>query len=277
MASAFHIGKVSLNINANLVSDGVQISDVKQRCAATRKVDVEHLPLSERRLMFSSFSNVLEFRSSKSFTRSPKVQCASRQFETPPDAIIQTEIDAFSDVETQQLQQTNDAEVRVQVSRKIRQFGKTGKLKSAIEAVRKMQDSGVAPDNVLITSLMDCCIRSKNISMAEDVFNSMFTETLRPDAITFTVLFRAYGTQDPPQWIKIQQLLGRMEMDFDIVPTTSVFNELIDVCSRINDVEKGMDYIERMQALKLEPDWFTFEAIKRRKTLRAHFRKVFGK
>jgi hypothetical protein len=42
---------------------------------------------------------------------------------------------------------------------------------------------------------------------------------LKPDEVTFAVLLRGYGAQDPPAWQQIDATLTRMKVDFSIDPS----------------------------------------------------------
>lgn len=183
-------------------------------------------------------------------------------------------------------------QIRIDVSRRIRQHAKEGNLPAAIEAFTEMQIEGVAPDVVAATALIDCCVRCGEMARAERAFTSLFSPaastaatasspsrpsaaSLKPDAIVVGVMLRAYGQRNPPQWSKIQQLLSRMEAEFGLQPSAAIFNELVDICARDNEVERGMQLLERMAQAGVEPDEYTFAAVKRRRSLRSHFKKLF--
>ncbi|CAI7767141.1 unnamed protein product [Closterium sp. NIES-53] len=196
-------------------------------------------------------------------------------------------------------QAAKEARVRAEVSRRIRQLGREGNASAAVELFTQMQADGIAPDAMAATALIDCCVRCGELARAERTFFNLFskapanstssspssssssdsdvgrTANLVPDAVAVGVLLRAYGRKSPPQWAKIQQLLTRMELDFGLQPSTAIFNELMDICARDNAVDRGVQLLDRMAEAGVEPDAFTFEAVKRRRTLRSHFKKLF--
>ncbi|CAI5515852.1 unnamed protein product [Closterium sp. Naga37s-1] len=194
-------------------------------------------------------------------------------------------------------QAAKEARVRAEVSRRIRQLGREGNASAAVELFTQMQADGIAPDAMAATALIDCCVRCGELARAERTFFNLFskapasttsspsssssdsdvgrTANLVPDAVAVGVLLRAYGRKSPPQWAKIQQLLTRMELDFGMQPSTAIFNELMDICARDNAVDRGVQLLDRMAEAGVEPDAFTFEAVKRRRTLRSHFKKLF--
>ncbi|GJP56579.1 hypothetical protein CLOM_g15635 [Closterium sp. NIES-68] len=191
-----------------------------------------------------------------------------------------------------------EARVRAEVSRRIRQLGREGNASAAVELFTQMQADGIAPDAMAATALIDCCVRCGELARAERTFFNLFSKApptsssssiastassdvgraanLVPDAVAVGVLLRAYGRKSPPQWAKIQQLLTRMELDFGLQPSTAIFNELMDICARDNAVDRGVQLLDRMAEAGVEPDVFTFEAVKRRRTLRSHFKKLFN-
>lgn len=94
--------------------------------------------------------------------------------------------------------------------------------------------------------------------------------------MTFAVLLRGYLSSSTPQWAAGSTLLVTMERDYSIPPTALTFNALLEACARTNDLERGIQIIERMADQGVEPDAFTLEAVKQRKSLRSHLKKIFG-
>ncbi|KAF5833392.1 hypothetical protein DUNSADRAFT_10298, partial [Dunaliella salina] len=99
---------------------------------------------------------------------------------------------------------------------------------------------------------------------------------LEPDEVAFAVLLRGYGNATPPNWQKIDATLTTMQLKYGLVPATTSYNALLEVCCRTNDVERGEDIIDRMHTDEVEPDEFTEAAVASRRTLRAYLRKVFS-
>jgi len=44
---------------------------------------------------------------------------------------------------------------------------------------------------------------------------------LQPDEVTFAVMLRGYGSQNPPEWQKIDAVLTQMKATFGLEPTAS--------------------------------------------------------
>ena len=118
-------------------------------------------------------------------------------------------------------------------------------------------------------------MRCKKVEMAESVFEELFNGLLQPDEVTFAVMVRGYGDQEPPRWTAISNVIATMEKEFGIVPSTLTYNALLEVCSKTNDEPRGAEIITRMAAAKIEPDDFTIEAVRQRKSLRSLLKKTF--
>eukprot|EP00850_Spirogloea_muscicola_P022836 SM000314S12180 [mRNA] locus=s314:67734:68461:+ [translate_table: standard] len=118
---------------------------------------------------------------------------------------------------------------------------------------------------------MDACVRCGDVARAHRTFNTFFTgaAAMRPDGVALGVLLRAYGASRPPQWGKITQLLDVADRSLLVVPSLAVYNELLDICARENNVDKGQQLLERMRAAGLQPDSLTFRVVSRRKALRS--------
>lgn len=140
----------------------------------------------------------------------------------------------------------------------------------------EMARLGVQPDSIAATALLDACARNGKMDMATSVFEELFDGLLAPDDVTFAVLVRGYGEADPPQWAAISGLLGMMDTRFQLKPSTAVYNSLLDICARTKDDERGYEVIERMHRSAVETDARTLDAVRNRKSLRSHLKRVFG-
>ena len=168
----------------------------------------------------------------------------------------------------------SEKEIRSEVTRRIKALGRQGKVKDAIKELATMARMGVEPDTLSATALIDACVRSNKMEMAESVFEEMFGELLVPDEVAFMVLVRGYGDQYPPQWTQIASTLSVMEHSYGIEPTILTFNTLLEVCSKTNDEERGMEIIDRMDDQGVVPNDGSFEAVKNRKSLRGRLKKL---
>lgn len=170
----------------------------------------------------------------------------------------------------------NEDEARIlsEVTRRIKNLGRKGKVRDAIKELAGMARMGIQPDTQAATALVDACVRAKKMEMAETVFDELFGELLVPDEVAFSVMIRGYGEEYPPQWTSIASMLSTMEHTYGVEPTVLTFNTLLEVCSKTNDEDRGAEIIERMQASGVQPNDLSFEAVRQRKSLRSLLKKL---
>eukprot|EP00889_Picochlorum_renovo_P008502 jgi/Picre1/35532/NNA_002993.t1 len=68
----------------------------------------------------------------------------------------------------------NMTRIRAEVTRRIKNLGRQGKVKDAIKELANMARMGVQPDTLSATALVDACVKSNKIEMAENVFDELF-------------------------------------------------------------------------------------------------------
>eukprot|EP00850_Spirogloea_muscicola_P011181 SM000068S20613 [mRNA] locus=s68:632506:633325:+ [translate_table: standard] len=88
---------------------------------------------------------------------------------------------------------------------------------------------------------MDACVRCGDVARAHRTFDAFFTgaTAMRPDGVALGVLLRAYGASRPPHWGRITQLLDVADRSLLVAPSLAVYNELLDICARENNVDKA--------------------------------------
>lgn len=182
------------------------------------------------------------------------------------------------------------AQVLAQVTRRIRDHGKAGRIRDAIAELASLSSKGLQPDRLAATALVAACAARptpQNMTVAEGVFEELFGDggdeegegdgegpLLRPDEVTFAVLLRGYGAANPPLWPKIDATLGRMRRAFGIEPTATSYNALLEVCVRTGDMDRAMDVVDRMADDGVAPDAQTALVCARKRALRAYARKA---
>lgn len=168
----------------------------------------------------------------------------------------------------------DEARILSEVTRRIKNLGRKGKVRDAIKELAAMARMGIQPDTQAATALVDACVRAKKMEMAESVFDELFGELLVPDEVAFSVMIRGYGEEYPPQWTSIASMLSTMEHTYGVEPTVLTFNTLLEVCSKTNDEDRGAEIIERMQASGVQPNDLSFDAVRQRKSLRSLLKKL---
>ncbi|KXZ55042.1 hypothetical protein GPECTOR_3g201 [Gonium pectorale] len=161
---------------------------------------------------------------------------------------------------------------RAEVTKRIKALGASGRVREAISALAGLANLGIQPDTRAATALVQAC--SRDMELAQSIFDEMFGEFLTPDEVSFAVLLRGYGALNPPDWQRIDTTLTTMRVKYGIEPTAVSFNALLEVCCRTSDIDRGQDIIDRMAADGVEPDEFTEEVVAKRRVLRSYLRKT---
>jgi len=166
----------------------------------------------------------------------------------------------------------------IQATRRIKQLGREKQPNMAIRTLADLANQGIQPDRIAATAVIDACVASNKMDLAENVFQELFGSgnLMEPDEVTFSVLIKGYG-QDVanPKWAKIRQTLQTMETD-GIELTTCTYNTLLEICATCNDWQRGMQVLDQMHDTSVAPDQMTLEIVKKKKTLRAHCKKLFS-
>ena len=161
--------------------------------------------------------------------------------------------------------------ILLQTTRKIKALGEKGRAKEAITLMAGLAEQGVQPDTVAATTLVRACTR--DMTLAQSVFDELFGSFLQPDEVSFAVLLRGYGMK--PDWVKIDKTLTEMRTK-NIEPSAISFNALLEICVRTNDLDRGQEIIDRMSADGVQPDEFTLDVVSKRKVLRSAVKKAFS-
>jgi hypothetical protein len=71
---------------------------------------------------------------------------------------------------------TREREVRQQVTRRIKTLGQQRKFKEAVQELASLATLGIQPDTQAATALLAACTRSRDMQMAQSVFEQLFGE-----------------------------------------------------------------------------------------------------
>lgn len=205
--------------------------------------------------------------------RTQVVQKSLRTLRTPPSE--KPTISRRLCIQNGQMSKTDD-EIRKEVTKRIIKFGRTNNPHEAVQALVDMGLKGVQPDIKAATATLAACVSCGQIQLAAKVYDEIFLQrVVKPDLLVFETLLRGYMACTPPQWGKSEALVAEMERVFGLQPSAATFNTLLEGCVRSNDTEMGNKLLDRMVAKDVYPDSKTYEVIKRKKILRAYFKKTF--
>ena len=163
-----------------------------------------------------------------------------------------------------QLSDDERMQVLIATTSQIKELGRRGKPRQAIEALAGMGREGVQPDVIAVTAVIEACCQNGEVELAVRVFRELFGERLAPDEVSFAALIRGYSTSGADGGIDWRGINGiiRLMRQYDVPASTLTYTTLLQLCSRTNDVERGMKIIEQMGKEGVEVDGTTLMAVK---------------
>jgi hypothetical protein len=78
--------------------------------------------------------------------------------------------------EEEQSPAAREKEVRQEVTRRIKQLGQQRKFKEAVQELASLATLGIQPDTQAATALLAACTRSRDMKMAQSIFEQLFGE-----------------------------------------------------------------------------------------------------
>ena len=160
------------------------------------------------------------------------------------------------------------------VTRKLMDCRKRKAASNAVDLLVSLGRAGIEPDLLASTTCLGACVAAGKMDLALKVFEEVFEEkVVQPDEVVFTELIRGYLAADPPSWTRAMNTLDKMER-FDVSPSSLSYNVLLAKCAADNELERAEDVVDRMADEGVEPDRFTMEAVKKRRSIRSYAKKV---
>ena len=168
-----------------------------------------------------------------------------------------------------------DEEVNLKdVTRKLVDCRKRKAASNAVDLLVSLGRAGIEPDLLASTTCLGACVAAGKMDLALKVFEEVFDKrVVEPDEVVFTELIRGYLASSPPSWTRAMNTLDRMEA-FDVTPGALSYNILLAKCADDNELERAEDIVDRMADEGVEPDRFTMEAVKKRRSIRSYAKKV---
>eukprot|EP00879_Flechtneria_rotunda_P020869 GHRR01021972.1.p1 GENE.GHRR01021972.1~~GHRR01021972.1.p1 ORF type:complete len:174 (+),score=76.27 GHRR01021972.1:823-1344(+) len=120
-------------------------------------------------------------RPCRSFTRtgSNSSSSSSRSWQPSSRPVMQPRhaSSITAQAEQQQPPAEREKEIRQQVTRRIKQLGEQRKFKEAVQELASLAQVGVQPDTQAATALLAACTRSRDMKVAQSVFDQLFAKT----------------------------------------------------------------------------------------------------
>jgi len=161
-----------------------------------------------------------------------------------------------------------------EVTKKLMDCRRRKAAANAVDLLVSLGRAGIDPDLLAATTCLGACVAAGKMDLAQKVFEEVFDKgVVKPDEIVFTELMRGHLALDPPAWPRVMGLLNRMP-SYDLTPTAQTYNLLLAKCADANDLERAEELIERMNDTDVEPDKYTYDAVKKRRSIRSYAKKV---
>eukprot|EP00218_Dolichomastix_sp_CCMP3274_P006840 CAMPEP_0170148420 /NCGR_PEP_ID=MMETSP0033_2-20121228/38809_1 /TAXON_ID=195969 /ORGANISM="Dolichomastix tenuilepis, Strain CCMP3274" /LENGTH=242 /DNA_ID=CAMNT_0010385309 /DNA_START=31 /DNA_END=759 /DNA_ORIENTATION=- len=173
---------------------------------------------------------------------------------------------------------TDDDALRREVTKRVTEHARHRRPGKAAAELMALAQDGVLPDLAAAAAAVRACVRAKDIPRAEAVFESTFGSGLvKPDEHVLVTLLEGYVEAKPPRWGEVTALLAQYQPKFGVAPSTATFNALLGACAQMNDTERGLALLERMQEEKVPIDEQTLQACKKRRVLRSVVKRVLSR
>jgi pentatricopeptide repeat protein len=125
--------------------------------------------------------------------------------------------------------------------------------------MHEMIKSGIQPNLVSFSSLIDAFAKFGKVTKAEEWFNQMLKLDVQPDAVIFNSLINACAKAGNTQ--KAHKWLGEMIRTPNVVPDAKTYNCLINACAKAGEIEKAEHWVAQMEKSGCEIDMITFGTV----------------
>lgn len=135
-------------------------------------------------------------------------------------------------------------------------YSKMGYFQQALDLFETYRsDPTIELNQVCFNTVIDVAVNKRNIRLAEDYFDYMCHNQIRPDLITYSILIKGYSfDKNSRQGVA---LLKQM-MAEGIRPDLRIFNTLLELCSNFKDCGKGLHVFSLMKQSGCQPNLITF-------------------
>lgn len=127
----------------------------------------------------------------------------------------------------------------------------------------------VMPNDVTFNSIIDVCVRGKDMSKVWSIIDKMKQCGIKPDNFTYSTIIKGINKHPSSNSNTTSTLDEEDEAQMDLAfklfenvrkfntPDEIMFNCLMDACLRFNKFEKMFELYEEMQTLKIKPSSIT--------------------
>jgi len=131
-----------------------------------------------------------------------------------------------------------------------------GDMSGAFKVVEDMKGHHFKPDDIVFNTLLNGCFKQSNVELGERLFAEMLSVSVKPTAVTFSILVKLYGKARMLD--KAFQMIDDMEMKFHLRPSVLVYTSLIQACIRNRQVKRALEVFDTMNRKGERGDGVTF-------------------
>lgn len=137
---------------------------------------------------------------------------------------------------------------------------KQGQWDEALKRLQQLRDEeGLQVSVVGYTKLLHYCNETNKLKQAQELFQQMLAEGVKPDHYVFTELLDLYRKNN--QIDQAMDLFWSMQQDYGIKPTSRVFGVLLLMRAERNQWEEFDVVLRMMKRQNVRPDSFGFARI----------------
>jgi len=170
---------------------------------------------------------------------------------------LQSFLKTATKAELEQFSDTNRKSANQQVSQAIYKIRKADDFENALKAFKKAQEDALV-DLSLYSTFLQSCVRFKEVSYGEAVFERILRQDLEPNDIVYHQMMNLYGKNGAVD--AAIQVYNDMVKD-DVLPNELIMNTMISICGKHGYFDKAKEFYDEMIRIDLEPTETTFSAL----------------
>jgi len=139
------------------------------------------------------------------------------------------------------------------------QFFKDLENEKGWKLFEEMKSDGIQPDIVCYTQLIQVSCKAGQIKLAENLFRKMIESGIKPDSVIVVLILNWYINEKPLNKEKVDSLILQIKR-LNIQPTLFIFTSLIKYYCRCGLMISAEKVLEEMKQANIQPDVIVFNA-----------------
>eukprot|EP00931_Biecheleriopsis_adriatica_P083908 TRINITY_DN5759_c0_g1_i5.p1 TRINITY_DN5759_c0_g1~~TRINITY_DN5759_c0_g1_i5.p1 ORF type:complete len:1039 (+),score=247.94 TRINITY_DN5759_c0_g1_i5:150-3266(+) len=135
----------------------------------------------------------------------------------------------------------------------IKAAGRDRDVERAFGIIQRLRDNNVTPDAIAFNSVLDVCVKAKDLKRAQQLVQEMKAVGL-VDVITYNTLLKGYCQAGDIKGAK--GLMREME-DVGMPPNDVSYNCLLNAAVNCGSLHEAWDIVDKMEEMKVQPDHYT--------------------